>query len=48
MSNVDLAMNILVAMNGEWVEELVMQMRSVMAGLHIDLLGHIKMGFLVC
>jgi len=44
----DLAMIIMGAMNGEWVEELVMLMRSLMEGLHIDLLGDIIMGCLVC
>lgn len=44
----DLVMIIMAAMNGESVEELVMQMRSLMAGLDIVLLGDINMGFLVC
>lgn len=48
MIKADLAMIILVAMNGERVEGLVMQMRNLMAGLYIDLLGDIIMGFLVC
>ena len=48
MIKADLAMIILVAMNGEQVEGLVMQMKSLMAGLLIDLLGDIIMGFLVC
>lgn len=47
MIKADLAMSILVAMNVEWVEGL-MQMRSLMAGLHIDLSGDIIMGCLVC
>jgi len=44
----DLGMSILVAMNGEWVEGLVMQMRSLTAGLPIDLARDIIMGCLVC
>lgn len=48
MIKADLVMIILVAMNGERVEGLVMQMRNLMAGLYIDLLGDIIMGFLVC
>lgn len=44
---IDLVMIILVAMNGERVEGLVMQMRNLMAGLYIDLLGDIIMGFLM-
>lgn len=37
----------LVAMNGEWVEGLVTQMKGRMAGLDIDLLGDFKMEILV-
>lgn len=48
VSKADLAMITLLAMNGEWVEGLVTQMRNLLAGLHIDLLGDIKMEFLVC
>lgn len=48
MIKADLVMIILVAMNGEQVEGLVLQMKSLMAGLLIDLLGDIIMGFLVC
>jgi len=39
---------IMVLMNGDWVEEVVMQMRSPMVGLDHVLVGGIRMGFLVC
>lgn len=42
---IDMDMIIMVVMNGEWVEEVVMQMRSPMAGLGHVLQGGIKMGF---
>lgn len=49
VSKIDLAMITLVAMNWEWVEGVVvMQMRNLLAGLHIDLQVDIKMESLVC
>lgn len=41
-------MIILVVMNAEWVEDLVMLMRNLMADLHIVLQQGIKMVFQVC
>ncbi|WVZ03988.1 hypothetical protein V8G54_024794 [Vigna mungo] len=43
----DMVIIIMVLMNEEWVEEVVMQMRSPMVGLDHVLLGGIRMGFLM-
>lgn len=43
----DMDMIIMVVMSGEQVEEVVMQMRSPMAGLGLVLQGGTKMGFLM-